>query len=322
MSARTPPAPLPDDLEAGLKRLKLSTIRRQAPELLLTAKTQRWTPEETLRVLVELEIAARDESNCRHRMTAARFPVDKTLAEFNLDESSINPASHDYLITLDWIRRADNVCLVGPAGTGKNRLTTRPGSAVRADRQPEDACVDGVEAIPLHGRRGTERNDRTAAPNHEPERDRGAPNSIRHVCAVRRVRLKRTEQRTSMDLEVPRAQRRACGWTSRTYKPGRPSSSTGHLVHSDRGLSLREHVRRFLSRDQPMGAKTLDPSRARHRQGQRGGCCVVGKFHDRHDVEFSERVVEALRVPAERLGQLAGRSGTIRRSLDHSTPCV
>ena len=33
--------------------------------MLLTAKTQRWTPEETLRVLVDLEIAARDESNCR-----------------------------------------------------------------------------------------------------------------------------------------------------------------------------------------------------------------------------------------------------------------
>ena len=120
MSPRTAPAPLPDDLEAGLKRLKLSTIRRQAPELLLTAKTQRWSPEETLRVLVELEIAARDESNCRHRLTAARFPVDKTLDEFNLDESSIARASHDYLVTLDWIRRADNLCLVGPAGTGKS----------------------------------------------------------------------------------------------------------------------------------------------------------------------------------------------------------
>ena len=56
MSPRTATPTLPDDLEAGLKRLKLSAIRRQTPELLLTAKTQPWTPEETLRVLVELEI--------------------------------------------------------------------------------------------------------------------------------------------------------------------------------------------------------------------------------------------------------------------------
>lgn len=129
MSPRTTAAPLPADIEAGLKRLKLSTIRRQAPEVLLTAKTQRWTPEETLRVLVDLEIASRDESNTRSRMTAARFPVVKTLAEFNLAESSIAPASHDYLITLDWIGRADNVCLVGPAGTGKSHYLIALGRA-------------------------------------------------------------------------------------------------------------------------------------------------------------------------------------------------
>ena len=116
--SRTPV--LPDDLQAGLKRLKLSAIRHHGADILLTAKTQRWAPEETLRVLVELEIAARDQSNCRNRMTAARFPVDKTLEGFNLSESSISPASHDYLVTLDWIARADNLCLVGPAGTGKS----------------------------------------------------------------------------------------------------------------------------------------------------------------------------------------------------------
>ncbi|MGD9706029.1 MAG: IS21-like element helper ATPase IstB [Acidimicrobiia bacterium] len=120
---------LPDDLQAGLKRLKLSAIRRQAADILLTAKTQRWAPEETLRVLVELEITARDESNCRNRMTAARFPVDKTLDGFNLTESSIPTASHDYLITLDWIARADNLCLVGPAGTGKSHYLIGLGRA-------------------------------------------------------------------------------------------------------------------------------------------------------------------------------------------------
>ena len=116
MSVNTPPA-LPSDLEAGLRRLKLAAIRRQAPQVLLTAKTQRWTPEETLRVLVDTEIAARDESNMATRMKAARFPVEKTLTEFNQEESSIPTATHDYLVTLDWIRQADNLCLVGPAGT-------------------------------------------------------------------------------------------------------------------------------------------------------------------------------------------------------------
>ncbi|MGE0308109.1 MAG: IS21-like element helper ATPase IstB [Acidimicrobiia bacterium] len=129
MSPRAATPPLPGDLEAGLKRLKLSTIRRQAPEVLLTAKTQRWAPEETLRVLIDLEIASRDASNTRNRMTAARFPVVKTFDEFNLAESSIPRASHDYLVTLDWIAKADNVCLVGPAGTGKTHYLIALGRA-------------------------------------------------------------------------------------------------------------------------------------------------------------------------------------------------
>jgi DNA replication protein DnaC len=129
MSGRTAAASLPSDLEAGLKRLKLSTIRRQAADVLLTAKTQRWTPEETLRVLIDMEITSRNESNTRTRMTAARFPIDKTLDEFNLTESSIPTASHDYLITLDWIGRTDNVCLVGPAGTGKTHYLIALGRA-------------------------------------------------------------------------------------------------------------------------------------------------------------------------------------------------
>jgi DNA replication protein DnaC len=79
----TGPAPaLAPDLHAGLRRLKLAAMRTLAPELLVTAKTQRWAPEELLRTLVEAEICARDASNARHRLKAAAFPVVKTLEEF------------------------------------------------------------------------------------------------------------------------------------------------------------------------------------------------------------------------------------------------
>ena len=54
-------------------------MRRLSPELLLTAKTQRWSPEDFLRTLIEAEIASRDASNERSRMAQAAFPVTKTL---------------------------------------------------------------------------------------------------------------------------------------------------------------------------------------------------------------------------------------------------
>ena len=62
------------DLTDGLKRLKMAGMRRLAPELLITAKTQRWNPEEFLRTLIEAGITARNASNARTRRRQACFP--------------------------------------------------------------------------------------------------------------------------------------------------------------------------------------------------------------------------------------------------------
>ena len=128
MTATSPP-PLPADLNDGLKRLKMAAMRRLAPELLVTAKTQRWKPEEFLRTLVEAEITARDASNARTRMRAAAFPVLKRLEEFDVAASSIPPATFDYLSSLEWVRAAENLCLIGPAGTGKSHTLVALGIA-------------------------------------------------------------------------------------------------------------------------------------------------------------------------------------------------
>ena len=127
MTAKTPV--LAGDLDTGLRRLRLGAMRRLAPELLVTAKTQRWAPEEFLRTLVETEIASRDASNARARLKQAAFPVVKTLDEFNVAASSIKPATFDYLASLEWIAARENVCLVGPAGTGKSHLLVALGHA-------------------------------------------------------------------------------------------------------------------------------------------------------------------------------------------------
>ena len=49
--------------------------------------------------------------------------------------SSVPPATLDRLASLDWIEAAENVCLVGPAGTGKSHLLIGLGrAAVEAGR--------------------------------------------------------------------------------------------------------------------------------------------------------------------------------------------
>lgn len=123
------PVPLATDLTAGLKRLKLATIRAVAPEVLQTATTQRWKPEEVLRTLVEAEIAARDDANLARRHKAAGFPVTKTFEAFDTQASSIPQATIDYLAGLEWVRAPENLCLVGPAGTGKSHVLIAAGHA-------------------------------------------------------------------------------------------------------------------------------------------------------------------------------------------------
>jgi DNA replication protein DnaC len=134
MTAAAPP--LAPDLAAGLRRLKLAAIRQLAPELLITAKTQRWAPEELLRTLIEAEITARDASNAATRMKTAAFPVMKTLEELDRSACSIPGPTLDYLASLEWITAKENLCLVGPPGTGKSHVLVALGAAaVRAGRK-------------------------------------------------------------------------------------------------------------------------------------------------------------------------------------------
>ncbi len=81
--------PLPDDLEALLRRLRMPQTRRLAPEVMATAKAQRWEPVEVLRALFAEEVAGRDRSALATRRAAAAFPTGKTFEAWDAKASSI-----------------------------------------------------------------------------------------------------------------------------------------------------------------------------------------------------------------------------------------
>jgi DNA replication protein DnaC len=124
------PAALAGDLIDALRRLKLATVREQAAEVLQTARTQRWEPEEVLRALLQAEIAARDVANRRMRLKQAGFPVLKNLEAFNVPDASIPRPTYDYIASLEWVQANENLLLVGPSGTGKSHVLI--GCGVRA----------------------------------------------------------------------------------------------------------------------------------------------------------------------------------------------
>jgi len=135
-TSRTVPAvgvptapPLPADLEALLRRLRLPHIRHHAPDVLATAKAQRWEPVEVLRALFGEEAAGRERSALATRRAAVGFPTGKTFDAWQPQASSIPAPTQQALRTLEWVGRRENLVLCGPSGTGKTFLLEALGQA-------------------------------------------------------------------------------------------------------------------------------------------------------------------------------------------------
>lgn len=123
MSIETPKPPLlPDELDRLLRRLRLPYIRRAAPEVVATARAQRWEPAELLRVLLAEEASGRDRATIAARRRASGLPAGKTFEAWDEQASPIPLPTQRALQTLEWVGRAENVCVCGPSGTGKSHF--------------------------------------------------------------------------------------------------------------------------------------------------------------------------------------------------------
>jgi DNA replication protein DnaC len=129
----TAPA-LPAELDALLRRMRLPYLRAAAPDVLATAKAQRWDPAEVLRVLIAEEVIGRDAATRAMRRKTANFPSGKTFATWRPAESSIPAPTQQALSTLEWIGRAENLAVAGPSGTGKSHFVEAlANTAIEAD---------------------------------------------------------------------------------------------------------------------------------------------------------------------------------------------
>jgi DNA replication protein DnaC len=112
-----------------LKALRLPHMRRHAPELLATAKAQRWEPAEAVRALLGEELAGRQRSSIAARRKAAGFPTGKTFEAWDESVSSIAAPTQRALRSLEWVTRRENLVVCGPSGTGKTHFLEALGHA-------------------------------------------------------------------------------------------------------------------------------------------------------------------------------------------------
>ena len=148
----TTPTPLPPPLDAELetltRRMRLPHVRRAAPEVLATARAQRWEPAEVLRVLLKEEIAGRERSSVASRRAVAAFPTGKTFEAWDPALSVVPAPTQAALRTLEWVDRHENLVVCGPSGTGKSMLLEALGqAAVEAGKRVAWFSLEGLGVL-------------------------------------------------------------------------------------------------------------------------------------------------------------------------------
>jgi DNA replication protein DnaC len=130
MSQNNPPQPMPDELHQQLGYLNLQFMQQHCEELAKQAAQNQWSHADFLRRLVEGEAAARQDRARQRRIQQARFPVLKTLDQFDFTwPTKINRLAVQNLFRLKFIQDKANAIVVGGVGLGKSHLAIALGYA-------------------------------------------------------------------------------------------------------------------------------------------------------------------------------------------------
>ena len=126
-------------LDQHLRYLKLPFMREQHHPLAQQAAKNSWSHEDYLEKLADGEAALRKDRSIQRRIRQARFPVIKTLDQFNWTwPKKINRLQVQHLFRLQFIKQASNVIFLGGVGLGKTHLASALGYA---------ACLEGYTVL-------------------------------------------------------------------------------------------------------------------------------------------------------------------------------
>ena len=129
-------APAPESLAEQLAYLKLPFMLEEHAALAKQAAEAHWDHVAFLARLAAGEAALRRERSVQRRINQARFPVIKTLEQFQWTwPKTINRMQVQHLFRLQFLADKGNVIFLGNVGLGKTHLATALGYA---------ACMQGL----------------------------------------------------------------------------------------------------------------------------------------------------------------------------------
>ncbi|HET9644224.1 MAG TPA: IS21-like element helper ATPase IstB [Burkholderiaceae bacterium] len=131
MPTRRDPAPVDSDaLRSHFTTLNLPFMLENHQTYAQTAADKHWSHLDYLGELLSSEAAARDARRVQRCIKQARFPVLKTLDQFDWNwPTKINRPLIQHLFHLDFVAKHANVVFISGTGLGKSHLMTALGYA-------------------------------------------------------------------------------------------------------------------------------------------------------------------------------------------------
>jgi DNA replication protein DnaC len=128
-----------DNLPLQLEALKLLYFQQHHQGLATQAASEHWSHVEYLARLAEGEAHRREDQSIKNRVKAARFPMIKTLDDFDWNwPKKINRAQIQNLFRLNFVEDNANAIFLGPVGVGKSHIAIALGYA---------ACLKGYSVL-------------------------------------------------------------------------------------------------------------------------------------------------------------------------------
>ncbi|MGB9500438.1 MAG: IS21-like element helper ATPase IstB [Dissulfuribacterales bacterium] len=128
-----------ETLERQMDYLKLHYMAENYDKTVQQALKEKWSHIDYLSSLVAGEAAARWDRSTQRRIASARFPVIKTVEQFNWSwPRNIDRLGIQNLFHLKFIANKENVIFIGTVGLGKSHLATALGY---------EACLKGHSVL-------------------------------------------------------------------------------------------------------------------------------------------------------------------------------